>query len=98
MTNKMEEEDKGSDKCFAETETDLSQTHSLLTLRECQSEQSLRKKRIGPYSFYLNDIVGSGFSSTVYKGIKDDDKNSTFAIKVVKLGGIGSSRKNLLEN
>lgn len=32
------------------------------------------KKRIGIYSYYLNDCIGSGYSSQVFKGFKNDNK------------------------
>jgi serine/threonine-protein kinase ULK/ATG1 len=43
------------------------------------------KKRIGPFSFYLSDIIGQGYSSFVYKGIKDNDKQQVVAIKVIDI-------------
>jgi hypothetical protein len=46
------------------------------------------KKRIGPYSYRSRNVVGCGFSSLVYKGIKNDDKTHLVAIKVVKLADL----------
>jgi hypothetical protein len=43
------------------------------------------KKRIGRYSFYMQNFIGSGYSSRVYKGIKDSIKGIWYAIKVIKL-------------
>lgn len=54
------------------------------------------KKRIGPYSFYLTDLIGQGYSSFVYKGIKDNDKQQLVAIKVVDIEKMNSHRKKLL--
>jgi serine/threonine protein kinase len=57
----------------------------------------LSKKRIGPYSYKLNEVIGSGFSSVVYRGYKDNDKSQVVAIKVVQLHGMRSHRRLLLE-
>lgn len=46
------------------------------------------KKRIGPYSYRSRNVVGCGFSSLVYKGIKNDDKTHFVAIKVVQLADL----------
>ena len=62
------------------------------------SSNRYSKKRVGPYSYKLNDIIGSGFTSTVYKGIKDNDKSQIVAIKVVNLNNMKPHRKNLLDN
>lgn len=43
------------------------------------------KKRIGPFSFYLHDVIGRGFSSVVYRGVKDNDRSQSVALKVVPL-------------
>jgi predicted Ser/Thr protein kinase len=56
------------------------------------------KKRIGPYSYRLADVIGSGFSSTVYKGYKDNDKSQVVALKVVKITDMKDHRRKLLEN
>jgi hypothetical protein len=56
------------------------------------------KKRIGPFSFYLHDVVGRGFSSVVYRGARDNDKNQAVALKVVPLEEMSPHRRLLLEN
>ena len=56
------------------------------------------KKRIGPFSFYLNDVIGRGFSSVVYKGVRDNDKAQAVALKVVGLEGMSPHRRLLLDN
>lgn len=56
----------------------------------------MSKKRIGPYSYKLSDVIGCGFSSVVYKGIKDNDKSQVVAIKVVQLSSLHSHRRQLL--
>jgi|JI10StandDraft_1071094.scaffolds.fasta_scaffold332075_1 hypothetical protein len=38
------------------------------------SKSNFSKKRIGCYSYNLNDCIGSGYSSQVYKGYKNDSK------------------------
>jgi hypothetical protein len=53
---------------------------------------------VGPYSYYLNDIIGTGFTSTVYRGIKDDDKNQIVAMKVIQLADMTSHRRELLDS
>jgi serine/threonine protein kinase len=56
------------------------------------------KKRIGRYSFYLKNLIGSGFSSRVYRGIKDNDKSVHYAIKVIKMKDMNIGNINLLNN
>jgi hypothetical protein len=56
------------------------------------------KKRIGPYSYRLSDVIGSGFSSIVYKGYKDNDKSKVVALKVVNINNMKEHRRKLLEN
>jgi len=56
------------------------------------------KKRIGPYSYRLSEVIGSGFSSTVYRGWKDNDKSQVVALKVVKISDMTEHRRKLLEN
>jgi predicted Ser/Thr protein kinase len=46
----------------------------------------------------LTDVIGSGFSSTVYKGYKDNDKSQVVALKVVKISDMKDHRRKLLEN
>jgi len=53
---------------------------------------------VGPYSYHLNDVIGSGFSSVVYRGLKDNDKRQVVALKVVQLHNMSSHRRMLLEN
>lgn len=56
------------------------------------------KKRVGPYSYKLADVIGSGFSSVVYKGIKDNDRTQVVAIKVIQLHKMKSHHRRLLDN
>ena len=39
-----------------------------------ENGNSFSKKRIGCYSYYLTDCIGSGYSSQVFKGCKNDNK------------------------
>jgi hypothetical protein len=80
-------------KC-ANVETDSSINRS--ETRTNQTMGKAQKKRIGPYSYKLNDILGYGFSSIVYRGCKDDDKRQVVALKVVKTAGMAKHRRNLL--
>lgn len=56
------------------------------------------KKRIGPFSFYLQDVIGRGFSSVVYRGVRDNEKTQAVALKVVALEGMSAHRRLLLDN
>ena len=42
------------------------------------------RKKIEGYSYGLNDAIGKGYSSHVYKGRNDED-NQAVAIKVIDL-------------
>lgn len=42
------------------------------------------RKKIENYSFALNDAIGKGYSSQVYRGRNDDD-NENVAVKVIDL-------------
>lgn len=55
------------------------------------------KKRIGPYSFHLSEVIGRGFSSVVYRGVREEDRAQQVALKVVQLEGMGAHRRLLLE-
>lgn len=59
---------------------------------------NLGKKRIGPYHYNLSDCIGSGYSSHVYKGYKNDSKEQVYAIKVIKLAVMNKSNYALLQN
>ena len=56
------------------------------------------KKRVGEYAYYLNDLVGSGYSSQVYICHHRSDPNSQYAIKVIKLTKLAKSTIHLLQN
>ena len=45
---------------------------------------SFTRKKIEGYSYGLNDVIGKGYSSHVYKG-RQDDNNSPVAVKVIDL-------------
>jgi hypothetical protein len=60
--------------------------------------RSKGKKRIGRYSFYPKNQIGSGYSSKVYRGIKDNNKSQLYAIKVIKLKDMNASHLHLLNN
>ena len=66
------------------------------TTREPHSNFS--KKRIGCYSYHLNDCIGSGYSSQVYRGCKNDNKDVIYAIKVIKLAKMSKGNYQLLQN
>jgi serine/threonine protein kinase len=51
---------------------------------------------VGPYSYRLNQVIGSGFSSTVYRGCRNNDKAQVVAIKVVHLVGMKPHRQAML--
>lgn len=58
----------------------------------------LGKKRIGNYFYYLNDCIGAGYSSQVYKGFKNDNRDIKYAIKVIKLAKMSKGNYQLLQN
>lgn len=43
------------------------------------------KKKVGSYSFYYKHLIGSGYGGRVYRGVKDNQKNPEYAIKVINL-------------
>ncbi len=43
------------------------------------------KKRVGDYSFYYKHLIGSGYGGRVYKGQREDEKGTWYAIKVIRL-------------
>ncbi len=42
------------------------------------------RKTIKNYSYFLNDVIGKGYSSTVYTGLNDQNGDKV-AIKVIEL-------------
>jgi hypothetical protein len=42
------------------------------------------RKKIKNYSYFLNDVIGKGYSSTVYTGI-NEHTGEKVAIKVIEL-------------
>jgi len=56
------------------------------------------KKRIGCYFYYLNDCIGSGYSSQVFKGYKNDNREIIYAIKVIRLSTMSKGNYQLLKN
>lgn len=42
------------------------------------------RKKIKNYSYFLNDVIGKGYSSTVYTGINEHTSEKV-AIKVIEL-------------
>lgn len=80
----------------------LQRTNCSARTEDSQPVQKVRlqkgKKRIGRYSFHLRDQIGAGCSSKVYRGIRDDQKETSFAIKVISLRNASSAQLKLLEN
>lgn len=56
------------------------------------------KKRIGRYSFYAKNLVGSGYSSKVFRAVRDNIKGEWLAIKVIKIASMRPSHLQLLHN
>jgi hypothetical protein len=54
----------------------LAETDCSITVKPFHFDQEKKysKKRIGPYSFYFKNLIGTGYSSKVYSGIKDNNK------------------------
>ena len=59
---------------------------------------SYSKKKIGDYAYYLNDLIGSGYSSQVYKCFHREQPNITYAIKVINLSKLAKANLNLLRD
>ena len=45
---------------------------------------SFTRKKIESYSYGLNDVIGKGYSSHVYRG-RNDDTGDNVAVKVIDL-------------
>lgn len=56
------------------------------------------KKKIGDYYYYLNDLIGCGYSSQVFKGYHKQRREHTLAIKVIKMSKITKANYHLLQN
>ena len=77
-----------------ETDSSLNRSQGP-TPSQCHTDR-FTKKRIGPYCYYLKDQIGSGFSSTVYRGFKNNDKTDVVAMKVVRLDNMKPHLRHLL--
>lgn len=75
-----------------------SQFTNHLTQNIHHSSEPLAKKRIGEYSYYPSHIIGSGYSSNVYKCKRRNDKSVTLAIKVIRLANMSKGNFELLQN
>lgn len=81
----------------------LADTNCSIDMEESDREERLTarnkgKKRVGRYSFYLKNLIGSGYSSKVYKGIRDNIKGTWYAIKVIKIRDMNVANIYLLNN
>lgn len=56
------------------------------------------KKKVGEYAYYLKDIIGSGYSSQVFKCHRRNEPTKTLAIKVIKLSKLAKANLQFLEN
>ena len=54
------------------------------------------EEHIGPYTYFTDKQIGSGYSSKVYKGIKGGDEE--YAVKVIELKKFSHSNLEMLEN
>ncbi len=63
-----------------------------------ESNHSYTKKKIGDYAYYLNDLIGSGYSSNVYKCFKQSEPHVIYAVKVIRLNKLAKSNLNMLQN
>ena len=52
---------------------------------ELESGQHIKKVCVAEYKYSLDDILGQGFSSTVYKATLRDNNKQKYAIKVIDL-------------
>ena len=64
-----------------------------------QNQPINQRKQIHNYSYNLNDCIGKGYSSKVFKG-RNDNSNTVVAIKVIDMKNIkmGSIHYTLLQN
>lgn len=53
---------------------------------------------MGDYAYYLADLIGSGYSSQVYKCHHREQRNNLYAIKVIKLSRMTKGNYQLLQN
>jgi serine/threonine-protein kinase ULK2 len=65
--------------------------------------QQYTRKKIENYSYGLNDIIGKGYSSQVYKGVNDENSKYGFlyvgrpvAVKVIDLKMLKNEINRLL--
>lgn len=80
----------------------LASTNCSAVLDETDNEEKLtskpkNKKRIGPYTFHTKNKLGSGYSGSVYKAIKDNNKNFPYAVKVIKTKDMKTANSHLLK-
>lgn len=54
------------------------------------------KKKVGEYAYYLKDIIGSGYSSQVFKCHRRNEPTQTLAIKVIKLSKLAKANLQFL--
>lgn len=80
----------------------LASTNCSMLAEESDREEVVAKgrskKRIGAYSFYVKNLLGSGYGGSVYKGIKDNNKSMWYAIKVIKTKDMPAGNSILLKN
>jgi serine/threonine-protein kinase ULK/ATG1 len=88
---------------FKNNRVDLASTNCSVDIEDCDKSEKLvsqnkGKKRIGPYSYYLKNIIGSGYGGRVYKGIRDNNKTVWYAIKIIKLKDMNLANIYLLNS
>lgn len=88
---------------FKNNRVDLASTNCSVDIDDCDKSEKIvaqnkGKKRIGPYSFHLKNIIGSGYGGRVYKGIRDNNKTVWYAIKIIKLKDMNLANIYLLNS
>lgn len=81
----------------------LANTNCSTVFEESDREELIQtlpksKKRIGAYTFHLKNFLGHGYGGTVYKGVRDNNKNVWYAIKVIKTKNMEVAKSYLLRN
>jgi serine/threonine protein kinase len=54
--------------------------------------------RVGNYKFSIEDVLGKGYSSKVYKGVEVGKEHKKYAIKAVDLKKFRGSNLDMLES
>lgn len=65
-----------------------SESKICLENRHSQADKTLR---IGKYRVLLNEVLGKGYSSCVYRGVEEGKQLKQFAVKSIELKGFNAT-------